>query len=171
VTLTIRPGGSEDVAAVLGLLDGAVAWLVANGRPGQWGTEPASDSPRRHEQATGWARSGGLYLAEIDGTVVGALAVGDAPAHVPPPREPELYVNLLVTDRSRAGSGIGTALLDKARDIARARGVTLMRVDCYAGHDRALVGYYESQGFVSTEPFTVDLPGGAWPGQVLEQRL
>jgi GNAT superfamily N-acetyltransferase len=171
VTLTIRPGAAGDVPAVLGLLDRAVVWLVANGRTGQWGTEPATGNPHRHEQANGWVRSGGLYLAEIDGVAVGALAVGDAPAYVPAPDEPELYVNLLVTDRSRKGAGIGTALLDRARDVARDRGVSLLRVDCYAGDDRALVGYYESQGFTSTQPFTVDLPGGAWPGQVLAQRL
>lgn len=171
MTLTIRPGAEGDVPAVLGLFDKAVVWLVANGRTGQWGTEPATGNPRRHEQATGWARSGSLYIAELDGVAVGALAVGDAPEYVSPAPEPELYVNLLLTDRSRKGSGIGTALLDRARAIARDRGAGLLRVDCYAGDDRALVGYYESQGFTSTEPFTVDLPGGAWHGQVLAQRL
>jgi GNAT superfamily N-acetyltransferase len=76
-------------------------------------------------------------------------------------------VNLLVTDRSFAGRGVGAALLDHARDLAVARGLGLLRVDCYAGDDRALVRYYESVGFTATEPFTV----GEWPGQVLERRL
>jgi GNAT superfamily N-acetyltransferase len=171
VTLTIRPGGADDVPAVLGLLDRAVEWLVANGRPGQWGTEPATGNPGRHAQAMAWARSGGLYLAEIDGVVVGALAVGQATPGIPAAGEPELYVNLLVTARDRTRSGIGTALLDRARDIARGQGVSLLRVDCYAGDDRALVRYYESQGFTPTESFSVDVPGGVWPGQVLAQRL
>lgn len=43
----IRPGGEDDVPAVLALLDGAVAWLVARGRPGQWGVDPLSANPRR----------------------------------------------------------------------------------------------------------------------------
>jgi len=51
------------------------------------------------------------------------------------------------------------------------RGCVLLRVDCYRGPDVALVRYYESQGFVATDEFTVDLPRGPWPGQVLEQRL
>jgi GNAT superfamily N-acetyltransferase len=171
MSLTIRPGDGADVADIIRLLDVAVEWLVANGRPGQWGTEPASGTPGRHEQAMGWARSGGLYVAVADGVVVGALAVGDAPAYVSAPVSPELYVLLLLTDRARKGSGIGTALLEHARSLARAREVSLLRVDCYGGDDRALVRYYESQGFTPTEQFTVDTPIGLWPGQVLEQRL
>jgi hypothetical protein len=41
-----------------------------------------------------------------------------------------------------------------------------MRVDCYAGGTGDLVRYYERNGFVRTETFTVK----EWPGQVLEQR-
>jgi GNAT superfamily N-acetyltransferase len=167
----IRPGTAADIPAVLGLLDRAVEWLVARGRAGQWGTEPASANPRRREQARAWLDSGGLYVAEIGGSAVGALVVGAAAEYVPRAAEPELYVNLLVTDRRRAGSGIGTLLLDHARALARRAGVSLLRVDCYAGADGALVRYYESRGFVATDRFTVDLPSGPWPGQVLEQRL
>jgi GNAT superfamily N-acetyltransferase len=169
--IAIRSGTSADVPAVLGLLDGAVAWLVAQGRTGQWGTEPASADPRRQEQARAWVESGGLYLAEVAGRPVGALVVGTAPAYVPPASEPELYVNLLVTDRRHVGGRIGARLLAHARHLARRAGVSLLRVDCYRGPDRALVRYYEGQGFVATREFTVDLPGGPWPGQVLEQRL
>jgi len=61
--------------------------------------------------------------------------------------------------------------LDHARRLARSAGVSLLRVDCYRGPDVALVRYYESHGFVATDEFTVDLPRGPWPGQVLEQRL
>lgn len=157
--------------AVLALLDGASAWLVARGRTRQWGIEPHSTNPRRVAQVTVWAGAGELHLAVLDGAVVGALAVGEAVPYVPPPTEPELYVNLLVTDRARAGLGIGGALLDHARRLAQDRGVELLRVDCYGGGDRALVRYYESQGFTATEDFTVPLPSGPWPGQILQQRL
>jgi GNAT superfamily N-acetyltransferase len=83
----------------------------------------------------------------------------------------ESHVILLVTDRGTPGRGIGGRLLDHARRPGPPRGVSLLRVDCYRGPDRALVRYYESQGFVATDEFTVDLPRGPWPGQVLEQRL
>ncbi|MDG4769604.1 GNAT family N-acetyltransferase [Solwaraspora sp. WMMD792] len=171
-----RAGTQADVPAVLALLDDAVRWLAEHGRTGQWGTEPQSTDPRRVAMVTGWAKESGLVLACVpvgDGgeRVVGALAVGTARSYVPPVNEPELYVNLLVTDRRWAGHGIGGALLDEARRIAVERGATLLRVDCYAGGDRALVRYYERAGFTAAEPFTVDRPDGPWPGQILSQRI
>lgn len=177
---------TEDVAAVLGLLDKAASWLVAQGRTGQWGSGKQSTDPRRIATVRGWAESGGLYLAWLDGEdradgenrrdradgeAVGALAVGEAPAYAGPATEPELYVNLLVTDRDHAGKGIGAALLEHARELAEAAGKHLLRLDCYAGDDRALVRYYESQGYTATESLTLDTPRGPWPGQILVRYL
>ncbi|MEV0130129.1 GNAT family N-acetyltransferase [Dactylosporangium sp. NPDC050688] len=168
----IRPGGLADVKPVLGLLDGATRWLAGLGRTGQWGTEPHSTNPRRLTAMMRWVPQGHLHVAELDGAVAGALVVGEAPEGIPVVYEPELYVNLLVTDRARQGRGLGTLLLDHARVLAARRGIGLLRVDCYAGDDRALVGWYRRQGFTPTETFTVPLPTGRdWPGQVLEQRL
>lgn len=169
--LKVRPGDRDDVGAVLGLLDGATEWLVANGRTGQWGTEPHSTNPRRVEQITGFADDGGLWVAEDQGRVVGALAVGEAMSYVAPATEPELYIRLLVTDRAARGSGIGRDLLEHARDLARELGVHLLRVDCFGGGDGALIRYYEKQGFARAEAFAVPVNGSEWPGQVLTQRL
>ena len=102
---------------------------------------------------------------------VGAIVVGKAPSHIPSATEPELYVNLLVTDRRHAGEGIGAAMLDYARDLARAHGARLLRLDCYAGDDQALVAYYEKQGFRATETFSFEIRDTVWPGQIMEQRL
>ena len=167
----IRPGRQADVPAVLALLDDAVRWLTARGRPGQWGTGPLSDNPRLTALVTRIAAAGGLHLAVHGDEVVGALGFGNPPAYVTPAAEPELYVVLLVTDRRRTGQGIGARLLDHARTLAARAGVGLLRVDCYAGDDQALVGYYERQGFTATERFTMAQPADPWPGQVLEQRL
>ncbi|ADB30986.1 GCN5-related N-acetyltransferase [Kribbella flavida DSM 17836] len=169
--MTIRAGHLHDVPAVLALLDGATEWLVAIGRTDQWGTEPHSTNPRRVEQITGFAADGGLWIAERDGAVVGALAVGAAMPYVPAATEPELYVRLLVTDRAAKGSGIGTELLDHALVLARQAGVGLVRVDCFAGGDGALVRYYEKQGFTRTESFGVPVKGSVWPGQLLARRV
>lgn len=170
--LTIQRGTAADAGTILRLLDSATAWLAARGRTGQWGTAPASTDPRRIAQAQAYADSGGLWLARLDGEPVGALVVGRAADHIPPAEEPELYVNLLVTDRAHAGKGIGGRLLAHAAHLARDAGVALLRVDCYAGDDRALVSFYERQGFTPTEPFTVHRPDRApWPGQVLARRL
>ena len=170
--MRIRRAGRDDVPAVLALLDGATEWLVARGRTDQWGTEPHSTSPRRVEQITGFADDGGLWVAEADDRVVGALAVGDALPYAPPATEPELYVRLLVTDRASAGQNIGGVLLDHARELAREAGVDLLRVDCFAGGDGALVRYYEKQGFTRTQEFAVPRVNDSdWLGQVLAQRL
>lgn len=85
--------------------------------------------------------------------------------------EPELFVRILVTDRSRKGSGIGAALIADAVEETRRRGLGLLRVDCYAGADRRLVGQYRALGFTETESFEVEQPDGVWPGQVLAIRL
>ena len=171
-SITIRPGGPGDAPTLLRLLDSATAWLAELGRTDQWGTEPASIDPRRIAQAEEWAAGDGLYLAEIDATVAGALVVGAATNYVPPATEPELYVNLLVTDRAYAGRGVGAALLAYAAELARERGVGLLRVDCFRSPDRALVRFYESCGFTATEPFVVERPGRpTWTGQVLERRV
>ncbi|HEU4947308.1 MAG TPA: GNAT family N-acetyltransferase [Kribbella sp.] len=169
--LNIRAGDLSDVPAVLALLDRATEWLVANGRTDQWGTEPHSTNPRRIAQVTGFVQARGLWIAELDGQAVGALAVGAATPYVPPATEPELYIQLLVTDRDRAGQGIGGELLDHARSLARDRGVDLVRVDCFAGGDGALVRYYERQGFTRAEAFSVPVNDTHWPGQVLFERL
>jgi GNAT superfamily N-acetyltransferase len=76
-----------------------------------------------------------------------------------------------VLDRTLAGHAIGTMLLDHARELARADGVELLRVDCFAGGDGALVRYYEKQGFTRAEQFVVPVNDSEWPGQVLIQRL
>ncbi|MGW7680442.1 N-acetyltransferase family protein [Kribbella sp. NPDC054772] len=170
--MMIRRAGRDDVPAVLALLDGATKWLVARGRTEQWGTAPHSTSPRRVQQITGFADDGGLWVAQTNDHVVGALAVGAAMEYVPPATEPELYVRLLVTDRASAGQNIGGVLLDHARELARADGVHLLRVDCFAGGDGALVRYYERQGFTRDVAFAVPRVNEPdWPGQVLAQRL
>ena len=170
--MTIRRAGRDDVPAVLALLDGATEWLVARGRTDQWGTAAHSTSPRRVEQITGFADDGGLWVGETDGRVVGALAVGAALDYVPPATEPELYVRLLVTDRLSAGQDLGGVLLEHARGLAREDGARMLRVDCFAGGDGALVRYYEKQGFTRDTEFAVPRVNDVdWLGQVLVQRL
>ncbi len=169
--VVIRPGGVADVPAVLTLLDEAGRWLLSRGRPGQWGAEPLSAGSERRGRISDWARAGGLYLAWLADRPVGALVLGTAPSHLPAAGEPELYVNWLVTDPAYAGRGVGGDLLDHARRLARASGVALLRVDCYAGDDQALVRYSERAGFRRVATFTVDRSGSPWPGQLLENRL
>lgn len=180
--VTLRPGTVEDVPAMLRLMDIATAWLVKKGQTGQWGTERHSTNPDRIKQATELAESGGTWIAvdtnysppksgdeelSVINGVVGAITLGQANHYVQPATEPELYVKYLASDRASSGKGIGTLLLEKARALAREAGVSLLRLDCYAGGSGGLVRYYESQGFKRMEAFEAK----GWPGQVLIQRL
>src|ERR1700760_1225577 len=164
--LTIRDGGADDLGWLLGLFDDAVQWMVARGQEGQWGSEPFSTSPRRTAMVGGMIDSGGLRVAERDGTAVGALVVGIAPLHVPPPDVPELYINLLLTSRRHAGRRIGSRLVQRAVQEARERDCRPLRVDCWAGAP-PLVRWNCDQGFVPTATFDVD----GWSGQIFTMVL
>jgi GNAT superfamily N-acetyltransferase len=166
--MKIREGGAADAPIMLAMLDGAVEWLVAHGRSGQWGTEPWSADPRRVERINGIARDDEIWVAEVRGVPAGVMAVSPGPPHyVDAIDEPELYITLLVTDRTFAGEGVGGALIAKAREEARAKGAGLLRVDCYGGGDGRLVEYYRRHGFEPVAEFTV----GEWPGRLLTQRI
>lgn len=150
------------------MFDGAVAWLVERGREGQWGSTPWSQDPRRVERVRGMATHPGLLVAEVGGVAAGAMILTETPpAHVPPAGEPEVYIDLLITGREHTGRGVGAFLLDHARAATRERGISLLRVDCWAGGDGRLVRYYTSKGFTPSERFEVD----GWVGQVFEDRL
>ncbi|GHH75833.1 GCN5 family N-acetyltransferase [Kitasatospora indigofera] len=171
--MKIRTGGPEDAAAIIDLLDSAIAWLTALGRTGQWGDRPWSARPAAVQRIHEYTRDHLVRIAEdAEGRTVGACVLADVPpGYATPVTEPELYVRNLVTDRARSGSGIGAALIADALEEARRRGIGLLRVDCYAGDDRRLVGQYRALGFTETEAFEVEQPAGPWPGQILEIRL
>ena len=95
-----------------------------------------------------------------------ALVVGIAPLYVPPADRPELYINLLISSRRHAGSGIGSMLVRHAVGEARARDAQQLRVDCWAGAP-TLVRWYRAQGFEPTGTFDVD----GWPGQIFAMPL
>jgi ribosomal protein S18 acetylase RimI-like enzyme len=164
--LEIRRGDEDDTDWLLSLFDEAVAWMVARGQRGQWGSEPFSSSPRRIAQVGGLIDSGGLRVAARHGEPVAALVVGIAPLYVPPPDRPELYVNLLISSRRHAGSGIGSALVRHAVEEARERDACQLRVDCWAGAP-SLVRWYRDQGFEPTGTFDVD----GWLGQIFAMPL
>ncbi|SDL23303.1 GNAT family N-acetyltransferase [Nonomuraea jiangxiensis] len=165
--MDIREGRDGDVDVVLAMFDSAVAWLVTQGRTGQWGSRPFSGDDHRRGQVAGWLAGGGMRIAEIDGGPAGCVVVGDAHDYVTPAAEPELYVQALVADHRYAGRSVGRQLLEWAVAEARGRGVGLVRVDCYAGDDGRLVAYYESCGFTRVQPFTVR----EWPGMILQRRV
>jgi GNAT superfamily N-acetyltransferase len=162
--LSFRIGAPEDAEWLIGLFDEAVAWLVARGQPGQWGSEPFSAREPARRQVAEVCGDGTLRVASLDGEDVAALAVGEHPPDVVAIDRPELYINLLLVSRAHAHRGIGDGLVDRARAEARERGVEVLRVDCWAGAP-SLVAWYEARGFARSSRFTVK---GDWTGQVFE---
>ena len=162
----MREGSSADEDLLLQLFDEAVAWLVARGQIGQWGSDPFSSRRDARDRVRSWAIGGGLRIVERDGDPVGALVVGSAPDYVPPVVGSELYVLLVLTARRHAGEGIGGRLIAIADQLARSRGREQLRVDCWADAP-TLVRWYERQGFIRSDTF--ELRG--WRGQVLTRRV
>jgi len=166
--IQIRQGGPGDHDTLLQMFDDAVAWLSTRGSAAQWGTVPWSKLSSRIHQVRLMVENPGIRVAEIDGEPAGVLVVDEETfGHVPQVDERELYLRLLITSRKFAGRGVGARLISYALEEASRRGISLVRVDCWAGGDGDLVRYYESQGFKSTVQF--DVLG--WVGQVLEQRV
>ncbi|MFF6980198.1 GNAT family N-acetyltransferase [Streptomyces sp. NPDC008343] len=171
-SVVIREGGRADLDAVLAMLDSAVAWLDAQGRTGQWGSVPFSSDDARRKQIAEFLEHHAVRIAELAGRPVGVCTLAEEPPHyVDPASERELYMHLLVTDRELRGRGVGALLCADALAQAAGRGIGLLRVDCYAGDDGALVRQYERLGFTGVGRFTVEREGlTPWPGQVLERR-
>jgi len=165
--LRITPGGPGDDVDLLALFDEEVAWLVARGQTGQWGTQPFSEIPARRQRVREWATGDGLWFANGPrGERAGALVVGDAPDYVPPSEVPELYVVVLLTAPAWRGRGVGALLVEHAARLARERQATRLRVDCWAGVPE-LPAAYERLGFDRVGAFTVR----DWPGAILTRPL
>lgn len=164
--IEIRAGGPDDAPAILDLWDRAIAWLVARGQLGQWGSAPASSRAATRRHVERWVAGDGIRIAELGGDPVGVIVIGAHPAHVDPIDRPELYVEFLVTSRAHQGMGIGTELVERAAAEARAAGAEVLRVDCWAGAPE-LVAWYQRQGFVRAGTFTVS----GWQGQIFQMVL
>lgn len=163
----VRTGDESDEPLLLDLFDASINWMVSRGQTEQWGSTPFSEIPARVAAVQKWASAGGLYICERDGRPAAAMVLGDAQPYVSPAVEPEVYVVVLVGSHEPFARGAGAHLLSVADDVARARNIPLLRVDCFAGNDGALVRYYERCGYTRTETFQVE----SWPGQVLERRI
>ncbi|MDV8021072.1 GNAT family N-acetyltransferase [Rhodococcus sp. IEGM 1330] len=141
--LTVEPATAADAATILGLRHAAEDWLFARGID-QW-------TPREVPLATVDAQieAGEFYVArrEPGGPIVGALRLIWADPDIwPGDGQLAGYVHGLVIDRSEAGTGLGTQLLEWAAGRTRREGRSLLRLDC-AETNAELRGYYLRQRF------------------------
>lgn len=75
------------------------------------------------------AASATVLTGLVDGVVVGSVTVATAGGPYAESAEPgTAVIRMLVTDPSARGSGVGTALMTRALEIARADGCVMMRL-------------------------------------------
>lgn len=159
--IRLRPATADDVPALLALMDMVLEWLVARGRPAQWGTTPFSRLPGFPDRLVGWIASGVVTVAERDGHLVGAMAAASmVPPRVPPGLVPDgsMFVHTVLSDRGPAGRGVGTALLAEAERLARAQGAPALGLDHWAGSPE-LAQLYDRYGYVQVGEYVDDRNG------------
>ncbi|WP_062431482.1 GNAT family N-acetyltransferase [Herbidospora daliensis] len=157
----LRPATAGDVGALLTLMDSVHAWLLARGRPEQWGTTPFSRIPGFPDRVAEWAGQNVVTLAERDGHCVGMLAA----APMVPPRIPagtvpggSMFIHTVMTDRGPAGHGVGVLLLEEAERLARERSAPALALDHWA--DSAELGrLYDDHGYVKVAEYTAEQAG------------
>jgi mycothiol synthase len=90
---------------------------------------------------------GTRFLAEMDGTAVGAATVGRI--YVYPPEYPDLWMTLIVMPAAR-GRGVGAALFDAVAEVTRSAGKDGLQARCRTDRVDA-VRFLERRGFVEFE--------------------
>ena len=128
--MRVRAADENDSAAVAGLL-------------GQLGYETPIDAALRRIESLLRSEDRALYLAEIEGSLVGAIevAIMQAIEH-----DPRAEIRALVVDGSHRGRGIGATLVRAAEEWARGRRVATMRVRSNISRERTRV-FYEKHGY------------------------
>jgi protein-tyrosine phosphatase len=132
-----------DIDNVLGILDEAAAWIIANRLPSVW--KPGEFS---RQTFLDQIAQGEVYLARVDGTAVGTFVLqwsdtfwwGERPLNAG-------YFHKFAVRPSLAGRGIGLEILRWAEERTRSAGKKFFRLNCIAA-DRKIRDYYEKAGFV-----------------------
>ncbi|MCG5220196.1 GNAT family N-acetyltransferase [Streptosporangium sp. KLBMP 9127] len=157
----LRPATVDDVSALLTLMDSVHAWLIARGRPEQWGTVPFSRIPGFPDRIAGWTRQGVITVAERDGRCIGMLAAAPmVPPRVPAGTVPEgsMFIHTVLTDRGPDGQDVGTALLEEAERLAQAHSAPALALDHWADSPE-LGRVYDEHGYVKITEYTDERDG------------
>ncbi|WP_067812977.1 GNAT family N-acetyltransferase [Actinomadura kijaniata] len=171
--LRLRQATTGDVPALLALMDSVLKWLVAQGRPRQWGTVPFSQQPGFADRVAGWTSQGVITVAERHGRCVGLLAA----AFVLPPRVPvgvvpdgSMFIHTVMTDRGPDGRGVGSALLAHAERLARTHNAPALALDHWADSPE-LGRIYHEHGYVPVAEYTDQHDGNTVRNLVRVRRL
>ena len=156
VAVALLDGRAATDAALLATLHDIVNQAYARGEVGLW---RAGTDRLLPDELRALVASGELAAAREDGSVVGCVRVTSLDR-----RTAELGLLAVAADRS--GSGVGSALMAFAHDLARERGHTAMRLTLLVPRDGShpfkvrLDGWYRRQGYrvVGRADFAVTHP-------------
>ncbi|KAF2853075.1 hypothetical protein T440DRAFT_552889 [Plenodomus tracheiphilus IPT5] len=85
-----------------------------------------------------------------------------------------IYLGALVSD-FRVGvlrKGAGSVLLQRVKQYALETGTAAVYLDCWAGNEEGLVGFYKSQGFVPVDDFHAKKEDGSiWHGKLMRMDI
>jgi protein-tyrosine phosphatase len=161
----IRRAVASDAAAILTIREDAARWLLGRGitqwRPGEVTLD----------DIVGWMTDGRVYVAELDGVIVGSVRLAWSDVAVWGDREPDAgYVQALMTARHAAGLGLGRRLLAHVESVTAASGRNCARLSCLRGNV-ALERFYVGAGYVEVGAHSFEDHLGWDPVTLLEKEL
>lgn len=143
--LALAVATASDVRALVELRTAVACGLTLRYGHGHWSSEPGEAGVRRGIETST------VLVARQDGTIVGTLRLAtkkpwaiDA-AYFAPVRRPLYLVDMAVTPALQR-RGIGRAMIEEARRIARAYPAGAIRLDAYDA-DAGAGGFYACCGF------------------------
>jgi GNAT superfamily N-acetyltransferase len=147
--LHVRRADADDLPVILGMIDGAAAWLRTKDTD-QW-ARPWPNRAARDARVLRRLLSGDTWIVEEDGS---PIATATARRHgnqtlwtAAEQKEPALYISRLVVARHAAGRGIGAAMIDwSGQRAVRDWSAQWVRIDVWTTND-ALHDYYAKRGF------------------------
>ncbi|KAK3323161.1 hypothetical protein B0T19DRAFT_425301 [Cercophora scortea] len=198
----IRTATVADAQSIVDAFDSTLPYLASIGSEGQWGLVPFSERPgflddtiKSLEQSKVWQETGEgdsnlIFAAEVTGPESTAVPAGFAQIHEDK-FSGYLYkqANIQAVDLTKLSNfvflevllvhfgsghhkGAGAALIQQVKRYGLEKGMDAIYVDCWAGNNRQLVGYYKRQGFVAVEDFTFPRENKApWIGTFLRMDL
>jgi GNAT superfamily N-acetyltransferase len=161
----VRKASPGDFDAARDVLSNAAAWARDRGVERWWPV------PFPEERLRPALESGDLYVAELDGAIVGTIVFKWEDAKVWGAEPPVAgYVHMLAARKDRPLRGLGELLLTWAADRTRESGRPLLRLDCLATN-ASLVRYYEGAGFRRVRLAPRPWPGDDRPVQLFEREV
>jgi len=184
----------NDRAIIAEVFSSCIEWLNAEkATPEQWGSHPWRKD-QINEKADKVIKLG-INIVEMkpegaqQKVPIGLYGTGERMPYVP--KDPklsegeeedlsnELYLRVLLIHRKYKGHGIGSRLVQKAKEEAREKGKDWLRLDCYGGVEKdglrrdGLLKYYQSKGFTPVRPFAIwDKERECdWPGMIVEMKV